>query len=76
MKPVQQAAWVEGRCDAGVEIDYRTYPGLDHLSLVAADSPLTPQLVAWTLERWSGAPATPNCADLRGTATSETHSTK
>jgi hypothetical protein len=31
---------------------------------VAADSPLTPQIVQWTLDRWSGAPATPNCDEL------------
>lgn len=64
VKPAQQRAWVAGRCAAGEEIDYRTFPGLDHLSLVAADSPLTPQLVEWTLDRWARTPATPNCAAL------------
>ncbi|MCW2288323.1 uncharacterized membrane protein HdeD (DUF308 family) [Leucobacter luti] len=64
VKPEQQRAWVGGRCAAGEEIDYRTYPGLNHLTLVAADSPLTPQLVAWTLDRWAGKPAAGNCDDL------------
>ncbi|WP_232299789.1 lipase family protein [Leucobacter komagatae] len=61
VKPDQQRAWVADRCEAGAEIDYREFPGRDHLSLVAGDSPLTPQLVAWTLDRAAGAAATPNC---------------
>ncbi|MGN7156922.1 hypothetical protein ACTHRK_12560 [Dietzia cercidiphylli] len=28
---------------------------------VAADSPLTPQLVSWTLDRWNRAAPTPTC---------------
>jgi hypothetical protein len=40
-------------------LDFRPYPGLDHLSLVAADSPLTPALVAWTPgPAWSADPPT------------------
>ena len=61
VKPSMQQGWVDGRCAAGDPIDYRTYPGLDHMGLVGADSPLTPQLVAWTLARWSGAAPTPTC---------------
>lgn len=64
VKPEQQRAWVAARCAAGEEIDYRTYPGLDHLSLVAEDSPLTPELVEWTLARWAGEAPTPNCDAL------------
>lgn len=61
VKPDMQRDWVEARCEAGDRIDYRTYPGLSHNTLVAADSPLTPQLVQWTLDRWDGKAATPNC---------------
>lgn len=64
VRPEMQRDWVSGRCKAGVEIDYRTFPGLSHNTLVAADSPLTPQIVQWTLDRWDGKPATPNCDDL------------
>lgn len=64
VRPEQQQAWVESVCSAGEQIDYRPYPGLDHLSLVAADSPLTPELVQWTLDRWANIPATPNCDEL------------
>lgn len=64
VKPDMQHDWVAARCKAGEQIDYRTFPGLSHNSLVAADSPLTPQIVQWTLDRWDGAPATPNCSEL------------
>lgn len=64
VKPQMQHDWVERRCRAGEPIDYRTFAGLSHNTLVAADSPLTPQIVAWTLDRWNGAPATPDCDDL------------
>lgn len=67
VKPQLQGDWVAARCAAGEEIDFRTFPGLGHVDLVAADSPLTPQIVQWTLDRWSGAPATPNCDDLPAT---------
>ncbi|MBC7305233.1 MAG: DUF308 domain-containing protein [Nocardia sp.] len=61
VKPVLQQNWVDARCAAGEPIDYRTYPGLSHMSLVDADSPLTPQLVQWTLDRWNNAAPTPTC---------------
>jgi alpha-beta hydrolase superfamily lysophospholipase len=61
VKPSMQQNWVTARCADGEPLDYRTYQGLDHNGLVAAESPLTPQLVQWTLDRWSGAPPTPTC---------------
>ncbi|MEH6818787.1 MAG: lipase family protein [Dietzia psychralcaliphila] len=61
VKPAMQQDWVDARCADGEPLDYRTYPGLDHNGLVAADSPLTPQLVTWTLDRWNGAAPTPTC---------------
>lgn len=61
INPGMQQDWVNARCAAGEPIDYRTYPGLDHLSLVAESSPLIPQLVQWTLARWDGAEPTPTC---------------
>ncbi|MFD3506550.1 lipase family protein [Nocardia sp. NPDC058666] len=61
VKPPLQQNWVDARCTAGIPIDYRTFPGLSHMSLVAADSPLTPQIVGWTLDRWNNAAPTPTC---------------
>jgi uncharacterized membrane protein HdeD (DUF308 family)/pimeloyl-ACP methyl ester carboxylesterase len=59
--PEVQREFVADWCSEGQEIDFRTYPGLDHLPLVAADSPLTSELVAWARARLAGEPATPNC---------------
>ncbi|KAA0919356.1 lipase family protein [Dietzia sp. ANT_WB102] len=61
VKPAMQQNWVNARCADGEPLDYRTYPGLDHTGLVAADSPLTSQLVQWTLDRWEGKQPTPTC---------------
>lgn len=61
--PAVQDGYVARLCAAGVDVDYRTYPGRDHLSLVAADSPLTPELLAWTADRFSGAPVAGGCTD-------------
>ena len=64
VKPAIQDAWVKARCDAGIPVDYRTYPGLGHVELVGPDSPLTPQLEQWTLDRWDGKAPTPDCDHL------------
>lgn len=60
--PGPQRAFVEQWCAAGQPLDYREYPGLDHLTLVAGDSPLTAQLEQWTEARWEGSPATSTCS--------------
>jgi len=59
--PELQSRFVAARCRAGQAIDYRRYAGQDHLSLVAEDSPLTPDLVAWTQLRFAGASADAAC---------------
>lgn len=61
--PVVQQEYVDARCAAGHEVDYRTYPGRDHVPLVQADSPLIPELVDWTRGRFGGAAPTPNCPE-------------
>ena len=58
---IRDRQWVTDRCDAGAVIDYRTFEGLSHVSLVEADSPLTPQIVQWTFDRWSGEAAPTEC---------------
>ena len=59
--PDVQRRFVAARCAAGQPIDYRIYEGRDHLSLVAADSPLGVDLVSWTRDRLANAPASANC---------------
>jgi hypothetical protein len=56
--PAAQAAYVQTECATGTTLDYRTYPGLDHLSLVATSSPLIPELISWTQDRFDGQAAT------------------
>lgn len=59
--PSAQDAYVRSRCDAGQQVDYRTYAGRDHVALVEPDSPLVPDLVRWTTERLAGQPPTDTC---------------
>ncbi|MDQ0372747.1 lipase family protein [Cellulomonas humilata] len=59
--PAAQQAYVDDRCAAGYPVDYRTYAGRGHVPLVEADSPLIPELVAWTTERFADEPATDTC---------------
>jgi alpha-beta hydrolase superfamily lysophospholipase len=61
--PQVQARFVASRCAAGQVIDFRRYAGRDHLSVVAAESPLTAELMTWTRERFAGAPAPAQCSD-------------
>jgi acetyl esterase/lipase len=59
--PEVQKHYVNVRCSAGQRIDFRTYPGRDHVSVVAPDSPLTPELIQWTRDRFEGKPAKNTC---------------
>ncbi len=52
--PTVQSAYVGARCRNGGAVDYRLYPGLGHLDLVADDSPLVPELLEWTRARFAG----------------------
>jgi pimeloyl-ACP methyl ester carboxylesterase len=59
--PEIQARFVRGRCSAGQVLEYRTYAGRDHVSVVAPDSPLTNELVEWTQERIDRVPVRTTC---------------
>ena len=56
-----QDEYVDERCTAGYAVDHRSYAGLDHVDLVEADSPLVPDLLAWTHERFAGRPPADTC---------------
>lgn len=56
-----QYRYVAARCAAGQPIDYRLYPGRDHVSLVTGHAALDADLVAWSRDRFAGLPDTPNC---------------
>ncbi|MFF8414607.1 lipase family protein [Streptomyces omiyaensis] len=59
--PRVQRAYADAACAAGNRVDYRTYPGLDHTGVVGNTSPLLPQLLAWTADRFHGRPAPTTC---------------
>jgi uncharacterized membrane protein HdeD (DUF308 family) len=60
--PHAQATYVRQRCAAGQPVDYRTYPGRDHVGVIAPDSPLIRELLQWSADRIAGRPSTPTCA--------------
>lgn len=61
-----QDEYVDGLCAAGRQVDYRVYAGLDHVALVEPGSPLVPDLIAWTADRFSGSPPPTGCARSGG----------
>lgn len=63
--PSVQASFVEERCAAGQELEYRTYEQRDHVDLVAPGSPLTVDLVEWTRERFAAAPVRAGCRTVQ-----------
>jgi uncharacterized membrane protein HdeD (DUF308 family) len=59
--PTAQAEYVQQRCTGGGQVDYRTYPGQDHVGVVGADSPLIPDLLQWTQDRLDNKPVASTC---------------
>jgi uncharacterized membrane protein HdeD (DUF308 family)/alpha-beta hydrolase superfamily lysophospholipase len=59
--PAAQDAYVQQRCADGHAVDYRTYPGEDHLSVVADDSALIGDLLQWTQDRFDGVQSASTC---------------
>lgn len=65
--PGIQSRFVSRWCSEGQTIEFLRYRGLDHLSVVAPDSPLTPDLIQWTQDRLAGVPPAAGChEDSRG----------
>ena len=59
--PDVQRAYVDGLCASGQQVDYRVYPGRNHVPLVEPDSTLIPDLIEWTIARFAGDPAVSTC---------------
>jgi pimeloyl-ACP methyl ester carboxylesterase len=57
--PTVQERFVRERCAAGQPLEYRTYAGRDHVSVVAPDSP--EDLMRWTRDRFSAVPIEGGC---------------
>lgn len=62
--PPVQNAFADKLCHAGQKLEYRTYPGLDHVRLVEPNSPLIPYLLSWTEGRFKRSAAPSNCSML------------
>jgi uncharacterized membrane protein HdeD (DUF308 family)/pimeloyl-ACP methyl ester carboxylesterase len=56
-----QHEFADRLCKNGSRLEYRTYPGLDHVPLVEANSPLIPYLMDWTTARFKRIRAPSNC---------------
>lgn len=64
--PSAQQEYADQRCSSGGgPVDYRTYADRDHVGVVADDSPLVPELLDWTAERFAGQPADDTCGCTR-----------
>jgi uncharacterized membrane protein HdeD (DUF308 family) len=59
--PDVQRHFARDLCRAGLRLDFRAYAGRDHVALVAADSPLVPELLQWTRDRFHGIEAKRRC---------------
>ncbi|OJX70296.1 MAG: hypothetical protein BGO95_11715 [Micrococcales bacterium 73-13] len=59
--PTSQQDYVDSLCAAGQQVDYRTYPGKDHMGVVTGDSPLLGELLDWTQDRLDGRPPLDTC---------------
>jgi uncharacterized membrane protein HdeD (DUF308 family)/alpha-beta hydrolase superfamily lysophospholipase len=53
--------WVSQQCAAGQHLDFQTYPDKTHMSVLATNSPLPKDLIAWTAARFAGQPAPQTC---------------
>lgn len=62
--PAVQERFVQERCREGQSLEFRTYAGRDHVSLVAEGSALIEDLVTWTRQRLAGTPAPTGCSTV------------
>lgn len=56
-----QDGFVARLCGQGTAVDYRTYPGRDHIGILTAGSPALPDVVAWSIARVTGARPVSTC---------------
>jgi pimeloyl-ACP methyl ester carboxylesterase len=54
-------AYVEERCAAGQRLEYWTFAGRDHLTIVQPGTPLEELLIRWTIARFANEPQASGC---------------
>jgi Secretory lipase/Citrate transporter len=57
-----ERSYVNHLCDSGQSVEYQTYRGRDHLSLLWPGSRLVPNLLAWTQARFAGRAGERRCS--------------
>jgi len=54
-------AYVDERCVAGQQLEYWTFPGRDHLTIIQPGTPLEDPLINWTRARFANEPQATGC---------------
>src|SRR5438034_5280889 len=61
MPPSATDAYVEERCSAGQRLEYWTFAGRDHFTIVQPGTPLEELLIKWTSARFANEPQANGC---------------
>jgi len=59
--PSATDAYVEERCAAGQQLEYWTFAGRDHLTIIQPGTPLEEPLIRWTRSRFANEPQATGC---------------
>jgi pimeloyl-ACP methyl ester carboxylesterase len=59
--PSATDAYVEERCSAGQRLEYWTFAGCDHLTIIQPGTPLEERLIKWTTARFANEPQAAGC---------------
>lgn len=59
--PSATDAYVEERCAAGQQLEYWTFAGRDHLTIIQPGTPLEDPLINWTMARFANEPQGTGC---------------
>jgi pimeloyl-ACP methyl ester carboxylesterase len=59
--PQATDAYVEERCSAGQRLEYWTFAGRDHFTIVQPGTPLEEVLIRWTMARFADEPQATGC---------------
>ena len=59
--PSATEAYVEERCAAGQRLEYWTFAGRDHLTIIQRGTPLEDPLIKWTTARFANEPQPTGC---------------
>jgi len=54
-------AYVEERCAAGQRLEYWTFAGRDHITIIQRGTPLEQPLIEWTMARFANEPPATGC---------------